>query len=238
MALTYRYLVFDILTILKKDDNSSDIGEQQVIFWINTIANRLRQQRIVKTPTGRYLNIFTGVTVQQSAISTNPNLVKNRKYIDLPKSVYDIMYEKGIDYICHTQDATCPPEFLNVYFQPTSPSMAQRLTYSPYETPSPKNPYFYRVHDKIYFLGLETVNVRSLEIGLYTTLDLKTNLINLDDEVDLTEEHIAMLRLEILQLGSFSSAFPKDDKNDGENETQAIGKGAAPQQSQQQQSTE
>lgn len=232
MALTYRYLVWDILTILKKDDNSSDIGELQVVFWINTIANRLRQQRIVKSPTGRYLNIFTGVTVQTSLTSTNPNLVKNRKYIDLPKSVYDIMYEKGINYICHTQDGSCPPEFMNVYFQPTSPSRAQRLKFSPYEEPSPKNPYFYRVHDKIYFLGIESVNVRSLEIGLYTTLDLRTNLINLDDEVDLTEEHIAMLRSEILQLGSFSSAFPKDDKNDGENETQAIGKTPIPQQAQ------
>jgi hypothetical protein len=232
MALSYRYLIFDILTILKKDDNSSDIGEQQVLFWINTIANRLRQQRIVKSPTGRYLNIFTGVTVQTSLTSTNPNLVKNRKYIDLPKSVYDIMYEKGINYICHTQDGSCPPEFMNVYFQPTSPSRAQRLKFSPYEGPSPKNPYFYRVHDKIYFLGIESVNVRSLEIGLYTTLDLRTNLINLDDEVDLTEEHIAMLRSEILQLGSFSSAFPSDGKNDGENETQAIGKTPIPQQAQ------
>jgi hypothetical protein len=233
MALTYRYLVWDCLEILKKTDNSSDIGELQVVFWINTIANRLRQQRIVKQPTGRYLNIFTGITVQTSNTSTNPNLVKNRKFINLPKSVYDIMNERGINYICHTQDGSCPPEFLGLYFQPTYPSFAQRLTYSPYETPSPKNPYFYRVHDRIYFLGIEAVNVRSLELGLYTTLDLKTNLIDLDEEVDLTEEHIAMLRSEILQLGSFSSAFPKDDKNDGENETQAISKPSIPQVAQQ-----
>ena len=220
MALTYRYIVFDAISTLKQTDASSDLNENQVMFWVNVIANRLRQQRISKQPTGRYLNIFTGIQVQTTNISINPNTVKNRKYVDLPKSVYDLMYEKGINYICHTQDASCPPEFLNVYFQPTTPSMAQRLMYSPYEKPSPKNPYFYRVDgNRIYFLGLETVNVRSLEMGLYTTLDLRTNTYSLDDECDLVEEHIYILQKELLLLGSFEKAQLNDDVNDGADTT-------------------
>lgn len=222
-VMTYRYWVWDTLSILKKTDASSDITEDQVVFWINTIANQVRKERIEKTPTGRYLNIFTNIQIQSSNTSTNPNLVKNRKYVDLPDAVYDMMNERGINYICHTQDGTCPPEFLNLYFQPTTPSKAQRLTYSPYETPSAKNPYFYLVDKRrVYLLGLETVSPRSLEMGLYTTLNLRTNTINLDDEVDLVEEHIDLVRRRILNLASFTMSIPRDSRNDGTDEVDLV----------------
>ncbi len=218
--ITLRYVVSDCLTILKKETANADLTEAQVQYWAVTIANKLRFQHILKSPTGRYLNIYTNIPVQISSTSTNPDLVKNRKYVDLPEAVYDMMAEKGINYICHTQDGTCPPEFMGLLFQPTSPSTAYRLNYSPYEEPSPKNPYFYRTdNNRIYFLGLETVNVRSLEMGLYTSIDMRTNRINIDSPLDLTEQHIDILRAQLLSLGSFSSAIPKDRTNDASNLT-------------------
>ncbi len=130
------------------------------------------------------------------------------------------MNEKGIHYICHTQDATCPPEFLNQNFQPIMPGAeAARLEFSPYEKPSPKNVYFYRVENLVYFLGLETANISSLEMGLFTSLEMKTNLIPLDTELDLTEQHLTILRTELLQLGAFSLAVPRDKVNEGADET-------------------
>ncbi len=216
-----RYICNDILTILKKETANADLTEMQVQYWAVTIANKLRYQHILKSPTGRFLNIYTNIPVQISNTSTNPNLVANRKYIDLPEAVYDMMAEKGINYICHTQDSTCPPEFMGLLFQPTSPSTAYRLDFSPYESPSPKNPYFYRTdNNRIYFLGIETVNVRSLEMGLYTSIDMRTNRINIDSPLDLTEQHIDLLRQQLLSLGAFSSAIPKDRINDANNATE------------------
>ena len=211
---TWRYICWDILSILKKTTASSDLGFSQVLFWASSIANRLRHQHIGKNPTGRYLNIFTGIPIQNVGTSANPNVVKNRKLIVLPAPVYDYINEKGISYICHAQDESCPPEFLNQNFQPTTPAKAARLTYSPYENPGPNNVYFYRVENIVYFLGLEFVNIYTLEMGLYTSLEMRTNLVNPDDICDLTEQHLTILRQELLQLGSFAFAVPKDRIND------------------------
>lgn len=211
---TWRYVCEDILTMLKKTNASSDLGLSQVQFWASSIANRLRYQHIAKMRTGRYLNIFSGIPIQNVGVSSNPNVVKNRKLFVLPAPVYDYIYEKGIDYICHQQDGNCPPEFVNQNFQPTSPSKAARLYFSPYEKPSPKNVYFYRVENIVYLLGLEFANVYTLEMGLYTTLDMKSNLVDLDSDCDLTEQHLTILRQELLQLGSFAFAVPKDRVND------------------------
>ncbi len=215
MAQTWRYTVSDILQTLKKENASSDLNFSQVLFWASSIANKLRYQHLVKSPTGRYLNIFTGITVQASTTSSNPNTIAGRKYVDLPEAVYDILYEKGIKYICHDQDVNCPPEFMNLYFQPISAgATAQRLMYSPYEEPSPKNPYFYRVENRIFFLGIEQVNVKSLEMGLYTSLNMRTNLVDPDSECDLTEQHLDILRRQLLDLGAFSSSVPSDRAED------------------------
>jgi len=218
---TWRYIVEDALSLLKKVEGSSDINASQVLYWASTLANTIRLQHIQKTPTGRYLHIFTGIPILVAATSANPDQIAGRKYFDLPATVYDIMNEKGIEYICHSQDGTCPPEFLNLNFQPTMPGAeAQRLTYSPYETPSVKNPYFYRIHQRIFLLGLdEATTVQSLEMGLYTSLEMRSNKVNLDDEIDLTEQHISLLRTQLIGLGSFAMSVAKDRIEDSDDET-------------------
>lgn len=216
---TFRYICFDILTQIKKVNASSDIGLSQIQFWASMIANRLRYQHIAKNRTGRFLSIYTGIPIQTVGVSANPGVVKNRRLIVLPASVYDYENEKGIEYICHTQDRTCPPEFTNQNFQPTTPASAARLYFSPYEKPSPKNVYFYRAENILYFLGLETANIASLEMGLYTSIEMKTNLISLDSELDLTEQHLTILKQEMLQWAAYSLAVPKDVVNTGEDET-------------------
>ena len=213
---TYRYVLKDISQTFQQLNPSSKIKEAHLLFWIQTIANRIRKQHIEKGyETGRYLNVFTAIPVLKQAASVNPNVVKGRKYFVLPRSVYDFNNEKGINYISY-EFADDRIGWTKVFFQPTSPSRAHRLFYSPYEKPSSTNPYFYRVHDNIYLLGVESVTVKTVEAGLYSDLNPRTNLVDLDDDIDLTEEQISTLRYEVLNLGRFALNIPQDRTNDGE----------------------
>lgn len=212
---TYRYIVFDALETLKKLEATSDLTEQHVFYWVVTIANRLRGQHIPKTKTGCYLDIFDNVPVVTTTVSTNPNIIKNRQHIVLPKSIYDFIHEQGVQYICRSQRSTCPPEFTFNFFQPTTPAKAWRLYQSPYEQPSLTEPYFYRVHDKIYFLGTEKTNIDVVEIGIYSTINSRSNLLTMDDECDLNDEALAQLRIELAGLGRWMMSIPQDRANDG-----------------------
>ena len=90
----------------------------------------------------------------------------------------------------------------------------------PYEEPSSTNPYFYRTDDKVFLLGLECVDVpKGLEMGLYATIDPNIDGCNLDDEIDLSEELITVLRNEVLALGRFAFIIPNEKVNEGADQT-------------------
>ena len=57
-------------------------------------------------------------------------------------------------------------QFWPVKFTRTSPTKMQRLYFRDEETPSPDNPYFYRLNDRIYLLGVEQINITEVEVGL------------------------------------------------------------------------
>lgn len=219
---TYRYLANDILKEFKQLNVTSTLKLAQVFFWINTIANRYRGKHIEKGYlTGAYLNIFPNIPVLIANVNTTRNVVRARKYFVLPTNIYDYKNEKAIDYI--TYENFNVEGFRRVKFQPTSPDKAEILEYSDYERPTPANPYFYRVHEYVYLLGVENVSIPRVEIGLYSALLTKTNLVNLDDEIDLDEQSISQLRMELLTLGKFMLVTPQADRqNDGDEDVNTV----------------
>ena len=100
----------------------------------------------------------------------------------------------------------------------TVPSKAQSLYYDPYTAPTASNPYFYRVGEKIYLLGLECVEVDFLELGLYTPINIEKEC-NLDAVVKLNSEHIALLKYEVTNLGRWSLVVPNERVNEGSDMT-------------------
>ena len=135
MSTTYRFMAFDMLETFKQINDDSEIQITQVIFWINVIANRLRMQHIRKLPTGTHLLTFNGVKVEIDPVT-------GKRFVTLPKSIYDFKHDKGIEYITYDIRAECcdGPAFTEVVFNHTTATKSRRLYFNPHEKPSEKNP--------------------------------------------------------------------------------------------------
>ena len=220
MGTLLRHVVDDIAVDLKQVLDDKTVQKSQIAYWVTLLGNRLKSQHIGKRDSGQFLSIFDEVPVQIKTISTPPNEVKNRKFIVLPKSIYDYDLDAGIEYISYSiedEQPGCPPPFTNTNFDRTTPSKSERLYFNEYEKPSSFSPYFYRVGDHIYFLGLECVDIKSVEIGLYTTLDPITE-IDLDAPFDFPEELLIILKRQVLDLGRFVLLMPNERVNDGDSD--------------------
>ena len=105
---------------------------------------------------------------------------------------------------------------MNQTFTRTTPSDVQRLYFSKYEEPDPKNPYWYRAGQYIYLLGIECVNPKAVEIGIYSTLKPITDpTIDLDAPFNFPEELLIQLKRQVLDLGRFVLVIPEERTNDG-----------------------
>jgi hypothetical protein len=219
-----RYVVDDIAKDLKQVFDDRVIERSQIAYWVLLVGNRLKSQHIGKINSGAYVHAFANIPVQIAATGNNPNDIAGRKRILLPEAIYDYDKDGGIEYISYwDQDAVSidcidPPEFTNRTFQRTRPIFTERLYMDKYERPSPKNPYFYRQGKYIYFLGIECVDVLTVEIGIYSTFDPLT-VIDLDAEFEFPEELLLILKRQVLDLGRFALKIPEDRKNDGEDTT-------------------
>ena len=97
-----------------------------------------------------------------------------------------------------------------------------RLYMDEYEKPSPSNPYFYRLGEKVegipvnrlYLVGVDCISVSDVEIAIMSTLDL-TSLAGLDDPFPLPDKFISKLMQEVLQLGRFVMLIPEELMNEG-----------------------
>lgn len=223
---TLRYVVDDISKDLEQVFSSKSIQKSQVAFWVLMVANRLKSQHIAKIDSGAYVHVFTDIPVDIEAVGANPNNIAGRKRIELPEAIYDYDKDGGIEYIAYwdrdnvSLDCPEPPEFTNRTFTRTTPKESERLYYDKYEKPSPKNPYFYRLGKYVYFLGIEKVDVDTVEIGIYSTLDPMTE-IDLDAEFEFPEELLLILKRQVLDLGRFALKMPEDRNNDGVDDTNA-----------------
>jgi hypothetical protein len=228
---TFRYAIYSVLEGLKSAFPDADIDESQAFYWFATTSNLFRKRHLQTTPTGAYLTKFTGVPVLYDGA---------RQYIELPGAIYDYVFEKGISYMSYDMPGSIPPTFAQTFFQFVQAAEIHRLYYSQYETPTPKNPYAYRMKDKLYLLGTEKVSLKTLEIALYAAIDPRITMNDLDSDCGLNEEQVADVTKEVLNLGRWTLSIPSyriEDGTDGRSmpgATQALKSGAAPSQEEQQ----
>ncbi len=218
---TYRYVAKDIQTSLNKAFDDADIRLTQILYWIQVVANRIRLDQSEMTESGLFVSTFCPVSVEKD--------IKGRPYIDLPAQVMDLPNEKGIVYITYNMETECccaGATFAQVWFQPTYIGDVQRLYGDEYEKPTPSNPYFYRVGDKVngvdvnrvYLVGIECINVKDVEIAIKCSLD-PANICDLDDTIPIPDERIEELMKSVLDIGRFVMLMPQERINQGADET-------------------
>lgn len=220
MGATVRDIVNDLMTDFKQTFDDRSIQTSQVAYWVTTVGNRLLSQHIGKRDSGAFLSVFADVPVNKFT-QVAKNEVPGRQYIGLPEVIFDYDKDKGVEYIGYWVDKEVdkkkPPRFTLQTFTRTTAKTSERLYYSKYETPSPENPYFYRVGPYLYFLGIECVDVKAVEIGIYATLPSIRD-IDLDAVFDFPEETLIILKRQVLDLGRFILMIPEERVNDGNND--------------------
>ena len=214
---TYRNVAYDLQTSLKKTFDDTNINLVQIMYWSQVVANKMRAEIDTVDYTDEFTSTFSSVKVLQDP--------KGRPYIDLPTGLADLKYEKGVRYITYNEEtgSCCDgANFAQVFFQPTKVMHLHRLYMDDYEKPTPSNPYFYRLGEKVeglavnrlYLVGVECIDVSDVEIAIMSTLDLKS-LAGLDDPFPLPDRYISQLMQEVLQLGRFVMLIPEELTNEG-----------------------
>lgn len=210
---TYRFVANDIRTSLKQMYDDADISITLVVYWMHVFGDRLKKLHIDKYSSGAYLSRFIGVPIEHDDPDPYP-------FIIIPQRVYDYDKDKGIGYITYNSSISVggEPVLGSVEFQRTTPSGLKFLYLREEERPSPDNPYFYRVQDKLYLVGVERINLLTVEVGLYTAFDpsvFNSSTFSLDNIFDFPEHLLPLLRREILEMGRFVLMVPDNVINDG-----------------------
>lgn len=204
---TLRQIVYDFMTSFKQVYDDSDITPYQMAYWVITHADRLRKLHIEKRDAGEYISIFD-VSVSADADS--------RKYITLPYRIYDMDLDKAINFIAYEKLAgNDVPTYALQTFSRTTAAAAKRLQYREEEMPSSSNPYFYRIGDMVYLLGVELISLPTVEVGLITTLNPADVSLDLDQAFDFPQDLIPVLQRQVMDLGVFALTMPRDLNNDG-----------------------
>lgn len=219
--MTYRYVVYDLQKNFNSTFDDADFTFNQILYWVMVVANRLRVQQTLANNSDLFTSTFNDIPVLSDS--------NGRKYIDMPVQIMDLPNNSGVVYITYNEE-TCNcegPTFAQVWFQGINVGSVQNLYGDEYMRPSSTNPYFYRIGHKVdgagvnrlYLLGVECVPVKTVEIAVKSSLDPK-KLCNIDEEIPLPDEMIQELVMQVLQLGKFIMMMPKENVNDGADETQ------------------
>lgn len=205
---TIRMVVFDLLNDFKQLYDDAALTPFKVYYWTLVHADRLRKQHIEKIDSGAYTYTFmVDVLVDPS---------NGRNYFELPAAIYDFDKDGGVDYITYPPEWNLSePMFAGVTFTRTTPTKAGRLYYREDEKPTPNNPYFYRLNSKIWLLGVEQINLISVEAGLKTSLAPNDVNVDIDQPFDFPQDLIPTLKRQVLDMGRFVLMIPSDLKNDG-----------------------
>jgi len=218
-ATILRTVVDDLIKDFNQQFDDKRLQKSQVAHWVIMLGNRLLSQHIAKRDSGAFLSIYPDVPIKVAQDNISPNIIKGRKYIELPTCIFDYNKDGGVEYISYymdKQEPNCPPPFTRQIFTRTTPSDVQRLYYTDYEKPNPKQPYWYRASHNIFLLGLECVNPKAVEIGIYSTLKPITDPnLDLDQVFDFPEELLIQLKRQVLDLGRFVMVIPENNVNDG-----------------------
>lgn len=217
--MTYRQIIGSVMESLKKSGDDTDITPYHVAYWVQMFVNEVRAAYLEENEyTGGFLSTFDSVPVQVDS--------KNRKYIDLPARVITLENEAGIDYITYDfkNNCCCGGDPLNYQqFSKTKPSELRSLYGDEYTKPKPDNPYFYPKGEKhnglsinrAYLVGIECVDVKNVEVGLYCRLD-PTDVCDLNDEIPIPDQYTPEVFQSVLNMGRFMMMVPEERVNEGE----------------------
>lgn len=206
---TLRFVLYDILGDFKQLYDDADISPFKMLYWILIHADRLRLQHLQKSDSGAFLQRFDDIPVM-----VNPTTGRN--YFTLPAGIYDMPNDASIRYI--TYNPTVDPQipvFGSVVFTRTTPARARRLYFRDDERPSPSNPYFYRESSDIVLLGVEEINIVTVEAGLICNLNPADLDVDIDLPFDFPQDLLPVLKRQVLDMGRFALMLPKDLQNDG-----------------------
>lgn len=208
MGIILRHFIDDISVTLKQTFDDKMIQRSQIAYWTILVANTLKSQHILKRSSGAFLSPFRREILMDT--------VTGIKYFILPTTIYDFNNDRGIDCISYVSDGspTCPPQFTRQTFTRTTKKTSERLYYSRHEIPSPKGPFFYRIRERIYLLGIEKVDSKFVDVDLFVALDPLLT-IDIDQVLDFPDETFAILRRNVMDLAKYSYIFPQDRANDG-----------------------
>lgn len=206
--------VDEIRTTIKQTFDDKDVSRAQVAYWVMTVANKLLGQHGLKRESGAFLSVFI-VPVITAVQTLLPNIIKGRKYIELPKNIFDWDRDDGIEYMAYYDpDENCEPDYQKKTMTRVSPIEIQWLKANKHTEPSPANSYFWRTGEQIHLVGIERVPVNEIEIGLYVTIDPLTKM-DLEAPFMFPGELLSQLKREVTDLARYSFLFPEDQDNDG-----------------------
>lgn len=215
MADTLRVIVDEIRTSINQTFDDKIVSQAQVAFWIITVGNTLKGQHIVKRSSGQFLSIYPDVPVKVATDNSVQNLIKGRKYIELPAAIFDFDKDGGVEYIAYYDpNPNCKPQYAYKTLTRTTPNDVEWLYLGKHTKPSSENPYFWRAGDFFYFLGIESVPVKFMEIGIYQLID-PLEKIDIDAPFLFPAELLPVLKRQVTDLARYPFLFKSENKNDG-----------------------
>lgn len=207
-TISYTYAVNDIQTVLQQTFPDAQIRPLSVLFWIRTSENIIMQRHLKVEMTGSYLVNFYGV----NGISIQTDTIK--KWITLPTGIFDLLYDKGINFISFNETSVVPFE-KNTRFQVIDADDVSRLYMTPYNSPSSKNPFAYRVGNLIYLLGIDDENIASVALSLFSSLDARPDYVPMTNTLGINDEQYMAMKEMVLTLGRFALLVPRERIMDG-----------------------
>ena len=214
---TLRTVWYDIKRDLKQNKDDLEIPDAQGMYWTLMVADRLRMQHIVKRSSGAFVTTFV-LDVETDVVFTN------RRYVFLPKAIYDIDMDAGIQSLCYYGPSSTSPEFQRIELFRTTPTDSRRRNMSAYQKSTPEHPYFWRENSRLYLDGVHP-DLPKIEAKLLTTLPTlkEVDAENLADQpLDFPSELMYPLKRAIIDMGRFALALPGEYLiNDGTNRKQA-----------------
>ena len=196
-----------MLEKFKQLGDDRKIDSQLAAFCITVSANNIRYKHLKNTiragQSGAYLTVFSEVSVIKNAMDST---------FVLPSAIPDMPNDAGISFIAYQMNRAC--DYLTVQFSRTTGSKIWSIKDSPFESPSPKNPYFWRENSTVHLEGIECVDVDQIIVGLFTMAD-PTIVCDLDTDIPIEDQYSMIVLMEAEQLLRFGYAVTQERMNDG-----------------------
>lgn len=210
---TLRTVWYDLKHDLKQVKDDLEISDAQGMYWTLIVADRLRMQHIVKRRSGAFLTTFVVDVETDTTFS-------NRRFITLPKSIYDLDMDAGVQSLSYFVPNGNTPEFRRIELFRTDPSTSRSRNMSFYQRARPDHPYFWREGKRLYLDGV-ALDLEKIEAKLLTTLPTiqEVDAEGLADQpLDFPRELVYPLKRALLDMGRFALALPGQELvNDGTN---------------------